>query len=107
MIPVEPLQYQPASQSPIHFPGGRSGVRGFVLWPGDQSGNQFTPAWLATPLLQPSAVPCGLHRLPPDRHSMNRYGQADEIAAMVAYPVSPEAGFVTGSSLTIDGGFLV
>jgi len=24
---------------------------------------------------------------------------------MVAYPASPEAGFVTGASLTIDGGF--
>ena len=31
--------------------------------------------------------------------------QADEIAAMVAYLAGPEAGFVTGASLTIDGGF--
>jgi 3-oxoacyl-[acyl-carrier protein] reductase len=38
---------------------------------------------------------------------LKRYGAADEIAAMVAYLVSPEAGFVTSSSLTIDGGFLV
>ena len=30
---------------------------------------------------------------------------ADEIAAMVAYLAGPEAGFVTGASLTIDGGF--
>jgi NAD(P)-dependent dehydrogenase (short-subunit alcohol dehydrogenase family) len=28
-----------------------------------------------------------------------------EIAAMVAYLAGPEAGFVTGASLTIDGGF--
>jgi len=35
-----------------------------------------------------------------------RYGQPDEIAAGVAYLVSPEAAFVTGSALTIDGGFL-
>ena len=34
-----------------------------------------------------------------------RYGKADEIAAMVAYLAGPEAGYVTGSSLTIDGGF--
>ena len=34
-----------------------------------------------------------------------RYGSADEIAAMVAYLVGPEAAFVTGASLTIDGGF--
>ena len=33
------------------------------------------------------------------------YGSTDEIAAMVAYLAGPEAGFVTGASLTIDGGF--
>jgi 3-oxoacyl-[acyl-carrier protein] reductase len=34
-----------------------------------------------------------------------RYGTADEVAALVAYLAGPEAGFVTGASLTIDGGF--
>jgi 3-oxoacyl-[acyl-carrier protein] reductase len=34
-----------------------------------------------------------------------RYGHVDEIAAMVAYLAGPEAGFVAGSSMTIDGGF--
>lgn len=37
--------------------------------------------------------------------ALPRYGTADEIAAMVAYLAGPEAGFVTGASLTIDGGF--
>ena len=30
---------------------------------------------------------------------------ADEIAGFVAYLVGPEAGYITGASLTIDGGF--
>lgn len=34
-----------------------------------------------------------------------RYGRAEEIAAMVAYLAGPEAAYVTGASLTIDGGF--
>ena len=34
-----------------------------------------------------------------------RYGDADEIAAMVAWLAGPESAFVTGASLTIDGGF--
>jgi len=34
-----------------------------------------------------------------------RYGTADEVAAMVAWLCSTESGFVTGASLTIDGGF--
>ena len=35
-----------------------------------------------------------------------RYSTGGEIAGMVAYLAGPEAGFVTGASLTIDGGFL-
>jgi len=34
-----------------------------------------------------------------------RYGKSEEVAAMVAYLAGPEAGYVTGASLTIDGGF--
>ena len=37
--------------------------------------------------------------------AVGRYGTGDEIAAMVAYLAGPEAGYVTGVSLTIDGGF--
>jgi 3-oxoacyl-[acyl-carrier protein] reductase len=37
--------------------------------------------------------------------AVGRYGKAEEIAAMVAYLASPEAAYVTGVSLTIDGGF--
>lgn len=37
--------------------------------------------------------------------AVQRYGTADEVAAMVAYLAGPEAGYVTGASLTIDGGF--
>jgi 3-oxoacyl-[acyl-carrier protein] reductase len=37
--------------------------------------------------------------------AIKRYAHGDEIAGMVAYLASPEAAFVTGASLTIDGGF--
>jgi 3-oxoacyl-[acyl-carrier protein] reductase len=37
--------------------------------------------------------------------ALPRYGAAEEIAGLVAYLAGPEAGFVTGASLTIDGGF--
>jgi NAD(P)-dependent dehydrogenase (short-subunit alcohol dehydrogenase family) len=37
---------------------------------------------------------------------MNRYGTTGEIAAAVMYLVSEDAGYVTGVTLPVDGGFL-
>lgn len=37
--------------------------------------------------------------------ALKRYGHGDEIAAMTAYLAGPEAGYITGASLLIDGGF--
>lgn len=37
--------------------------------------------------------------------ALPRHGHADEVAAMVAYLAGPEAAFVTGADLLIDGGF--
>lgn len=34
-----------------------------------------------------------------------RYGRPDEVASFVAYLAGPEAGYITGASLMIDGGF--
>jgi 3-oxoacyl-[acyl-carrier protein] reductase len=37
--------------------------------------------------------------------AVQRYAQGDEVAGMVSYLASPEAAYVTGASLKIDGGF--
>jgi len=36
--------------------------------------------------------------------ALNRYGQVDEIAAMVAFVAGPESSYITGANLTVDGG---
>jgi len=36
--------------------------------------------------------------------ALDRYGQVDEVAALVAFVASPEASYITGANLTIDGG---
>ncbi|SEQ82752.1 3-oxoacyl-[acyl-carrier protein] reductase [Lentzea xinjiangensis] len=36
---------------------------------------------------------------------VGRYGTADEIAGLIAYLASPEAAFITGSTINADGGF--
>ena len=36
--------------------------------------------------------------------ALKRYGHVEEIAAMVAFIAGPEAAYITGASLTVDGG---
>jgi 3-oxoacyl-[acyl-carrier protein] reductase len=36
--------------------------------------------------------------------SLGRYGQPEDIAAAVAFLVGPEAGYITGATLNVDGG---
>ena len=36
--------------------------------------------------------------------ALNRYGHVDEIAGMVAFVAGPEASYITGANLTVDGG---
>jgi 3-oxoacyl-[acyl-carrier protein] reductase len=38
--------------------------------------------------------------------ALGRIGKDSEIASLIAYLVSPEASFVTGAALTVDGGYL-
>ncbi len=36
--------------------------------------------------------------------ALKRYGTVDEVAAMVAFLASPEAAYITGANMTVDGG---
>jgi 3-oxoacyl-[acyl-carrier protein] reductase len=36
--------------------------------------------------------------------ALNRYGSVDDVAALVAFVAGPEAAYITGANLTVDGG---
>jgi 3-oxoacyl-[acyl-carrier protein] reductase len=36
--------------------------------------------------------------------ALNRYGTVDEVAALVAFVAGPDASYITGANLTVDGG---
>ena len=46
-----------------------------------------------------------VRRLSADRHPVGRIGEASDVANAVVYLASDEAAFITGTSLTVDGGY--
>lgn len=59
--------------------------------------NCISPGWIQT-----SNEP--LRDIDHDQHLVGRVGKVDDIAAMVSYLISNEAGFITGQNFVIDGG---
>ena len=73
--------------------------------------NSVHPGFIDTPLLRPEGVrdrpgAAQLFQAILDVTPMGRLGRPEEVAAGVAYLVSDDATFVTGSELYIDGGYM-
>jgi 3-oxoacyl-[acyl-carrier protein] reductase len=60
--------------------------------------NAVAPGWIATGSQTTSEAEHGRHT------PVGRSGTADEVAAVVAFLAGPDAGYVTGACVVVDGG---
>ena len=66
--------------------------------------NSICPGPIDTPMMHRSFQKLGMTNLPIAPGRIPRIGQAEEVAALVAFLASDEASFITAATYTIDGG---
>ena len=69
--------------------------------------NSVNPGFIDTPLLRTAGIEPGsdLWDFIAGKHAMGRLGTPEEVAEAIVWVLSDAAGFVTGITLPVDGGF--
>jgi len=69
--------------------------------------NAVCPGFIYTPLLEKAGMARGteLYSTISNMHPVKRMGTSEEVASAVIWLSSPQASFVTGESLLVDGGY--
>ncbi|MFC3100253.1 acetoacetyl-CoA reductase [Altererythrobacter lauratis] len=108
IINIGSINGQAGQYGQVNYAAAKSGIHGFtkaLAQEGARFGvtvNAIAPGYIDTDMV--AAVPENVLEKIVARIPVGRLGHADEIARGVSFLASEEAGFITGSTLSINGG---
>ncbi|HEX9645899.1 MAG TPA: acetoacetyl-CoA reductase [Alphaproteobacteria bacterium] len=108
IVNISSINGQAGQLGQANYAAAKSGMLGFtkaLAQEGAAKGitvNAIAPGYIDTEMVQ--AVPAGVLEKIVARIPVGRLGKAEEIARAVLFLVADEAGFITGSTLSINGG---
>ncbi len=108
IVNIGSINGQAGQYGQVNYAAAKSGIHGFtkaLAQEGARAGvtvNAIAPGYIDTDMV--AAVPGDVLDKIVARIPVGRLGQAEEIARGVAFLCSEEGGFVTGSTLSINGG---
>jgi acetoacetyl-CoA reductase len=108
IVNIGSINGQAGQYGQVNYAAAKSGIHGFtkaLAQEGAPKGitvNAIAPGYIDTEMV--AAVPANVLEKIVARIPVGRLGQANEIARGVAFLVADDAGFVTGSTLSINGG---
>jgi acetoacetyl-CoA reductase len=108
IVNIGSVNGQAGQYGQVNYAAAKSGIHGFtkaLAQEGAGKGitvNAIAPGYIDTEMVR--AVPANVLEKIVARIPVGRLGQADEIARGVLFLVADEAGFITGSTLSINGG---
>jgi acetoacetyl-CoA reductase len=107
-VQIGSINGQAGQYGQVNYAAAKSGIHGFtkaLAQEGAKFGitaNALAPGYIDTDMV--SAVPPEVLAKIVAKIPVGRLGQASEIARAVAFLVSEEAGFITGSTMSVNGG---
>jgi acetoacetyl-CoA reductase len=108
VVNIGSINGQAGQYGQVNYAAAKSGIHGFtkaLAQEGARAGitvNAIAPGYIDTDMV--AAVPADVLTKIVARIPVGRLGKADEIARGVLFLVADDAGFVTGSTMSINGG---